>query len=212
MPHVLRSFRALAAVAAVFVAAPSSAGFTYLSSSCTYDASLGMWRTRAWANFDNPTDSLSAIAAPYWGASPPTNLFHDDLVGGSLAPQFANSTNDSYVTIGDSIGFGNTTAADGNWGGEGFNQPGIPNGAGWFNANPSAPVYATSGQILILNLLHTTPDLPLGFTCLVTYKSNGVNMFAVGQAMMCFPSPGAVAILGLAGLRSGRRRTEVSGA
>jgi hypothetical protein len=64
-------------------------------------------------------------------------LIHNDSLGGTWLPQFAtNGAIDTFITIGGEPGPSNWTSIDPNWLPGGATQPGIPEGAGWFNSNP----------------------------------------------------------------------------
>ena len=131
---------------------------------------------------------------------------------------------DSYLTIGGLAVSTNSTNADPSWvtGGNAdarsWNRPDLPtNGTlGWFNSNPpnlqgrvgTAPNTATDVRIgqFVLSQGHAAKVL----TCTVGYN-DGVAGSAVqfGTAQFTLgviPAPGAVALLGLAGLTARRRR------
>jgi hypothetical protein len=139
------------------------------------------------------------------------NFFHNDLAGGSWAPQFVSDvTKDSYVTIGGVSGFANSTSADPGWGAPGFNQPGIPEGgvAGWFNSNPpnlqgledAGEVFI--GQFVVENGKTWDISVSVGFN----HGLGTPTEFADGGFTIGIPAPGALALLGLAGLAGRRRR------
>jgi len=138
----------------------------------------------------------------------------------------ANRPFDSYLTIGGQATPTNTTNADPSWvsGGTGsgaadarsWNRPDLPNNGtlGWFNSNPpnlqgrvgSAGNTATDvrlGQFVLLanDAAARTYSLTIGY-------NDGVPGSAVqfGNGTFSLPTPGAVALLGLAGLAGRRRR------
>ena len=134
----------------------------------------------------------------------------------------ANRPYDSYLTIGAQATPTNTSNADPSWvtGGNAdsrsWNRPDLPNNGtlGWFNSNPpnlqgrvgTAPNTATDvriGQFVLSagDMSHTLYTLTLGY-------NDGVPGSAVQFATSTFslPTPGAVALLGLAGLAGRRRR------
>jgi len=123
---------------------------------------------------------------------------------------------DSYLTIGGLAAPTNATNADPSWGNpDSWNRPDVPNGvnAGWFNSNPPS----NAGRVGINNNLAdsvrlgqfvmdrdaagTTWNLKIGY-------NSGVAGAAVQFAETTFslPTPGALALLGLAGLAGRRRR------
>ena len=135
---------------------------------------------------------------------------------------------DSYLTIGGLATPTNTTNADPSWvsGGSGtgagdsrsWNRPDIPNNgtSGWFNSNPPN----NQGRVGLTG--NTATDVRLGQFVLSqghegrTYSltigyNNGVAgspvQFGDGQfSFGVIPTPGAIALLGLAGLAGRRRR------
>ena len=164
-----------------------------------------------------------------------TNLFyHKDLSTGTTAPYpltksagtwnpsqtgsaTANRPFDSYLVIGGLPTATNSTNADPSWpaAGGSWNRPDVPNGvnAGWFNSNPpnlqgrvgQAGNLADSvrlGQFVVdRDANGGTWNLRIGF-------NSGVPGAPVQFAETTFnlPAPGAVALLGLAGLVGRRRR------
>jgi len=136
----------------------------------------------------------------------------------------ANRPFDSYLTVGGQAAGTNTSNADGSWvsGGNAdarsWNRPDLPNNGtlGWFNSNPpnlqgrvgTAPNTATDVRIgqFVLSAGHSarTMTLTVGYNDGVpgTAVQFGTNTFDLGV----IPAPGAVALLGLAGLAGRRRR------
>jgi len=132
---------------------------------------------------------------------------------------------DSYLTIGGQATPTNTTNADPSWvqaptgDSRSWNRPDIPNGvnAGWFNSNPpnfqgrvgAAGNLADSvrlGQFVMdRDAAGSTWNLKIGY-------NSGVAGAPVQFAEATFvlgvpvPAPGAIALLGLAGLAGRRRR------
>jgi len=133
---------------------------------------------------------------------------------------------DSFLVIGGHATPTNTTNADPSWvsGGNAdarsWNRPDLPNNGtlGWFNSNPPN----NQGRVGQLN--NTATDVRLGqfvisatdaasianlrtYTLTLGYN-NGVAGSAVQFATSTFslPTPGAIALLGLAGLAGRRRR------
>ena len=158
------------------------------------------------------------------------NFWHQDFLNGNVQSTFAgtwnptlllggNSNLDSWVTIGgEPANFGNSTTADPGWGGAAFNQPGIPDTAdagvaGWYNGNPPnlqgrGVTFGTNDfRSLIGNFVMTEGNgvrisLKVGF-------NQGLGTpaeFGQGEAILGVPAPGAIALLGLAGLAGRRRR------
>jgi len=158
------------------------------------------------------------------------NFWHQDFLNGNVQSTFAgtwnptlllggNSNLDSWVTIGgEPANFANSTTADPGWGGAAFNQPGIPDTAdagvaGWYNGNPpnlqgrGVTFGANDFRTLVGNFVMTEGNgvrvsLKVGF-------NQGLGTpaeFGQGEAILGVPAPGAIALLGLAGLAGRRRR------
>ena len=131
---------------------------------------------------------------------------------------------DSYLTVGGQAAGTNTSNADPSWvtGGNAdarsWNRPDLPNNGtlGWFNSSPpnlqgrvgTAPNTATDVRIgqFVLSAGHSarTMTLTVGYNDGVpgTAVQFGTNTFDLGVV----PTPGAIALLGLAGLAGRRRR------
>ena len=130
---------------------------------------------------------------------------------------------DSYLTVGGQAAGTNTSNADPSWvtGGNAdarsWNRPDLPNNGtlGWFNSNPpnlqgrvgTAPNTATDVRVgqFVLSQGHDLRNMTLsvGYNDGVpgTAVQFGTAAFALGV-----PAPGAIALLGLAGLAGRRRR------
>jgi len=121
---------------------------------------------------------------------------------------------DSHLMIGGVASATNATNADPSWGGASWNRPDVPNGlnVGWFNSNPpnlqgrvgTAPNTATLVKIgqFMLSAGHESRTYTL--TAGYNNGAGGSVQFFTGTFVL--PAPGAIALLGLAGLASRRRR------
>ena len=138
-----------------------------------------------------------------------------------------NRPYDSYLTIGGSAGAGNTTQADANWldGGSGpstrgWSRPDLPdNGTlGWFNDDDdneqgsvgSSPGVANTdvrlGQF-VLSAGHEARTFSLTIKYGNEYSFSDKYEYATDSFTLgAVPAPGALVLLGLAGLLGGRRR------
>ena len=197
----------LAGAVALAVSGFASAGFVGME--VTSSVVDGKQVFKVYAKFDNANNTVLNVFGV--GAINGSAFFHADFVGTSYAPQFAsNAATDTYMLIGGAANFGNTTNADPGWGALGFNQVNVPAGAGWFNSNPPNlqgkvdPVtlrtqiaqFSYAGAILAFS----TP-ITVGFNLgLGTPTTFATSAFTV-------PAPGAIALLGLAGLAGRRRRS-----
>ncbi len=134
----------------------------------------------------------------------------------------ANRPFDSYLTIGNQAVGTNTTNADPSWvsGGNAdarsWNRPDLPtNGTlGWFNSNPPnnqgrvGGIGNTATDVRLGQFVLSANDAALRSYTLTLGYNNGVAGSAVQFATSTFslPTPGAIALLGLAGLAGRRRR------
>jgi hypothetical protein len=148
---------------------------------------------------------------------------------GTWAPQLTGSATlnrpfDSFLLIGGTPAAANTTNADPSWGlagAGGWNQAQIPttdltnaNALGWFNSSPPnnqgrvgvAPNTATHVKLAQFVLSQTDTAFRC-YTLRMGYNNGqgGGVMFADGSFTLC-PTPGAIALLGLAGLTRRSRR------
>jgi hypothetical protein len=185
------------------------------------------------ARFNGATDTLLNAFNFNRVDGSATNMFYhkdnSDYNGGILttaygtwAPQLTGSATlnrpfDSFLVIGGNAGATNATNADPSWpaAGGGWNRADLPNGfnIGWFNSSPpnlqgrvgQAGNTATDvrvGQFVVgAGVDGGTWNLKIGY-------NSGVSGAPVQFAETTFslPAPGAIALLGLAGLAGRRRR------
>ena len=185
------------------------------------------------ARFNGPTDTLLNAFNFNRVDGSATNMFYhkdnSDYNGGVLsnlygtwAPQLTGSATlnrpfDSFLVIGGNAGATNATNADPSWpaAGGGWSRADIPSGnnIGWFNSSPpnlQGRVGATGntatdvrlGQFVVgAGVDGGTWNLKIGY-------NSGVSGAPVQFAETTFslPAPGAIALLGLAGLAGRRRR------
>jgi hypothetical protein len=213
----------IAALAGLAVSGVASADFTGYSTNRTESGAYVKYEL--FGNFNGATDTvLNAFHISLVSGS--TSFYHADALNGGVIGSAAGTWNpqfvlvpgamDSYVCIGGGEGFasGNSTAADPDWGVAGFNAAQIPYGngsmgPGWFNQNPpnlqgrvNAQGQVKLGQFVVASdAASATIRLKLGY-------NDGVSGPDVQFADSTFaiPAPGAVALLGLAGLAGRRRR------
>ena len=214
----------LGLAAALAVVGSANANFTGYSVSSTTNGTYNMYQV--FGNFDGATDTvLNAFQIHAIVGSSLAGFVHNDVLTGGAPSTTAGSWNpqfvtlgafDSYVCIGGGTGFAsnNSTNGDPGWGTAGFNQAGIPDGttagvAGWFNSNPpNLQGRVVSGQVLLASMVLAVGDTTgRTFFMKVGYNS-GVAGAPVqfGEGLFTLPTPGAVALLGLAGLAGRRRR------
>ena len=131
-------------------------------------------------------------------------------------PGFADSGNDSYVTIGYGVGAeaaSNGTSLDPGFG-SGLGSE-IPAGAGWFNGNPpneqTASAFAggvdeLSGFAVMVGQFVWTGDAVFYFDAEMGSNAGAGSEVDFGADRFEIPAPGALALLGLGGLAARRRR------
>ena len=91
----------------------------------------------------------------------------------------------------------------------------IPNGAGWFDSTPGVPNLIAAGgasgyRMLLMQIVRNGNDADLEATFYLknAFKVNGTTtaLFGEGTFTIGVPAPGALALLGLAGMAGRRRR------
>ncbi len=218
------------AVAGLAVSGAAQATFTGYSVTATTVGSLTKYQL--FGNFSGATDTVLNAFHFNKTVGGGSGVFHhndaltggvDSTVAGTWNPQFVTVPGafDSYVCIGGGEGFasGNSTNADPDFGTAGFNVAQMPfigapgnttNGPGWFNSNPPNLQGRVAGGVVRLGqfILGAT-DAPVTLFLKVGYN-NGVAgapvEFGQGTFTLGVPAPGAIALLGLAGLTGRRRR------
>ena len=127
----------------------------------------------------------------------------------ALIPLYASLANDSFVTI------GRLTDADNNMLDIGIDWSDFENNGGtiwtdngtWFATPDDAQVHDPGdGRILIGQFTTSADDGVLGVINLQGKNADGSNWNALNVGFNTFPAPGALALLGLAGLAARRRR------
>ena len=132
-------------------------------------------------------------------------------------PGFADSSNDSYVTIG--YGVGEEAATNGTTLDPDFDTFGlggtIPVGAGWFNGNPTYAQTVSafgggndgiSGYAVMIGQFVWAGEVYFSFEAQVGANSGAGSEVDFGAGSFFIPAPGALALLGLGGLATRRRR------
>jgi len=187
-----------------------------------------------WARFNGATDTVvNAFNFNRLDGSATNMFYHKDLSTGTTAPypltkaagtwnpsQTGSAANnrpfDSYLTIGDIANANNSSNADPSWpaAGGSWNRPDVPNGlnVGWFNSNPPN----LQGRVGVGT--NTATDVRLGqfvvdrdanggtWNLKIGYTDGVTTQVQFAETSFSLPAPGAMALLGLAGLAGRRRR------
>jgi hypothetical protein len=168
---------------------------------------------KVYANFNASTDILLNVLKHSVTAGT-MNALHNDFDSqdggtGSWNPSLTGNSaaaNDSYVTIRGVHGSGAGTNLDPGFG-EGFGGS-IPSGAGWFNSNPANNVVVGSGlRIMVMQVVIAAGGAGYTASAEVGYKANASDTTPLfGAGTYTIPAPGALVLLGAAGLVGRRRR------
>lgn len=164
---------------------------------------------RVYANFSAPTDILLNVLK-HNVTSGSMNALHNDFGGGTWNPTLTllpdQVANDSFVTVTGLTGVAASTNLDPSFGtGAGG---AIPANAGWFNANPSNNIVVGSSlRIMIMQVALVVGNPGYTASLEVGYKeSPSATQPLFGSGTYTIPAPGALALLGAAGLMGRRRR------
>ena len=233
--HTLARFAVTTAIAASAVGV-ADATWTefYVVKTQTSNSGINLDVYKLYARFNGPTDTvLNAFNLDRTNASGILNGFYhkdnDSSNGGVLTTAFGtwnpaltgsatlNRPFDSYLTCGGLPTAANGTSADPSWGNPlSWSRPDVPNGqnAGWFA--PGGSIAGRVGQAgnladsTRLGQFSIARDSDAGVWNMKIGYNNGVAGSAVQFAESTFaigvPAPGAIALLGLAGLTGRRRR------
>ena len=225
----------MAMTLAAAVSSVSSATFVeyYTVKSQVSDAGIALDVYVLYARFNGATDTvLNAFNFNRIGSNVTNMFYHKDNSSGNTGvlqtafgtwnPALTGSATlnrpyDSYLTIGGVASGTNGTSADPSWGNPlSWNRPDVPNGqnAGWFA--PGGSIAGRVGQAgnladsTRLGQFSIARDSDAGVWNMKIGYNNGVAGSAVQFAESTFaigvPAPGAIALLGLAGLTGRRRR------
>lgn len=191
------------------IAASASAGFTGFTVE-NMGSVGGRDVYKVYANFSAPTDILLNALKHNVTAGSMSGVLHNDFGGGTWNPTLTilpdQLANDSFVTI---SGIGGPTAAtnlDPSFG-SGFGAA-IPTNAGWFNANPANNIVVGSSlRIMIMQVALAADNAGYTASLEVGYKeSASATQPLFGSGTYTIPAPGALALLGAAGLMGRHRR------
>ena len=224
---------ALALTAAVASSASATFVSYVVTKNQTSNSGVNLDVYTVWARFNGATDTvLNAFNFNRVDGTATNMFYHRDLnstssnvltkTAGTWSPsQVGSATNnrpfDSYLTIGGNTGGTNSTNADPSWpaAGGSWNRPDVPTGlnVGWFNSNPP------NLQGRVGSAGNTATDVRLGQFSVDRDANGGTWNLKIGynsgvpgapvqfaETTFSLPAPGAMALLGLAGLAGRRRR------
>jgi hypothetical protein len=165
---------------------------------------------QVYANFDAPTDIILNLLKHNVTAGSMGGVVHNDFGGGTWNPTLTllpdQVANDSFVTVSGLAGVSAQTNLDPSFGtGAGA---AIPANAGWFNATPGTNiVIGSSLKIMIMQVAMAPGSAGYTASLEVGYKVSASSTTPVfGSGTYTIPAPGALALLGVAGLIGRRRR------
>lgn len=165
---------------------------------------------QVYANFDASTDIILNLLKHNVTAGSMSGVLHDDFGGGTWNPTLTllpnQVANDSFVTMNGLTGLGAQTNLDPSFGaGTGSD---IPANAGWFNSAPGTNIVVGSSlRIMIMQVALTAGNAGYTASLEVGYKVSASSTTPVfGSGSYTIPAPGAIALLGVAGLIGRRRR------
>jgi len=224
---------ALALTAAVASSASATFVSYVVTKNQTSNSGVNLDVYTVWARFNGATDTvLNAFNFNRVDGTATNMFYHRDLnstssnvltkTAGTWSPsQVGSATNnrpfDSYLTIGGNPTGTNSTNADPSWpaAGGSWNRPDVPTGlnVGWFNSNPP------NLQGRVGSAGNTATDVRLGQFSVDRDANGGTWNLKIGynsgvpgapvqfaETTFSLPAPGAMALLGLAGLAGRRRR------
>ncbi len=217
----------LGSATALLLTGTASAEFIGFDGTLT-ENSQGNNVVQVFAVFDN----ADAVALNIFNAdiSAGGEFIHNDVqigAGGTWTPSasldipgFSNSSNDSYVTIG--YGVGTAAATNGTNLDPGFGETNglggtIPVGAGWFNGNPpneqgvsefDGALAGISGYAVMVGQFVWSGELKFCFEAEMGSNAGAGSEVDFGSGIFgsCVPTPGTLALLGLGGFTTRRRR------
>ena len=207
---------ALAGACALAAAGAASADFTNVSVMSMGEIIPGTTTYRIFANFDNVDDKVLAVSASQtalrWsGAELVQNAPGFESLDLQDKPFAASLPGDSWVTIGGNVDAGTTDTTFS----PGFLSPAFPGASvingdffeqlengGYFDFDPGT---AEAGGSVIIAQFTIAADAAGTYEGTVDWQGAGAG-FTSNVFSVVVPAPGAVALLGLAGLAGTRRR------
>jgi uncharacterized protein (TIGR03382 family) len=194
--------------------AGASAAFTGISlefSGTTATHGPGFWAVRVFANFSNPGDRLLSVTGANYTPSL-GHVFYQNPFGGAtepnpaLIPVFPDLAWDTFVTIGSLTQGTPSTALE-----PGSSMTATSFTGGYFiDGDAPQGLAGAAGKVLLaqLTIQNPTAGVDVMGSMTIAWKAAGGSgaQFVEGAFCAICPAPGALALLGLAGLAGGRRR------
>lgn len=215
-------FGVAGAGALMIAGAASAQEFTGLSvMDVTNDetAAEGLQTWQVYATFSSEATLLNIFDASNYSWTGEEGFHHATAFGGGLPAQATpfgvepgnlDQPYDSFVTIGagtngDSVG---QVSLDPSFDSDAFlNGNSFGENAGWFDGNPGSPIPAGTGTEVLIAQLTIAEGSAFGADLSGTFQTPGEGdaIFFEGASFQ-IPAPGALALLGFAGLVGSRRR------
>jgi hypothetical protein len=205
----------VAGVSSLLLSAAASAAYTGITtevSGTTSAPGAGFWAVRVYANFDNAGDRLLSVTGASYSPVAGSGPFYQNAFGGATEPlpalvaAFPDLAWDTFVTIGALLQGTPFTALE-----PGSSMTATSFTGGYF-VDGDAPqgLAGAAGKVLLAQLTIQDPTAAAGVTGTMTvaWKAAGGAgaTFSDGAFTKLIPAPGALALLGLAGLAGRRRR------
>lgn len=208
------------AVCTAVVAVPLVSYADFVDYTTTYAGGTDGYSVyQVWARFSEADDVLLNFFDHTTVSGSQDGVSHSDAASGSWSPTFTTPDSamfDSFVTMNGLVGADGSTVLDPSFG-MGLGAT-IPFHAGWYASSPWNPIVAGDAGVLqgglysIMIMQVALANGATGWTATLTagWKEDSVPQMAdFGYGSFTVPAPGALALLGVAGLRlhlRGRRR------